>query len=83
PVLPHSGAVPERFASLRPQQLSPTDFLELTEAIFPSKDADLRSGLQGCSGREGKETREERPGRFLEDGEELSRIWRKEKHGDY
>ncbi|ESS28438.1 dimethyladenosine transferase [Toxoplasma gondii VEG] len=83
PVLPHSGAVPERFASLRPQQLSPTDFLELTEAIFPSKDADLRSDLQGCSGREGKETREERPGRFLEDGEELSRIWRKEKHGDY
>ncbi|KEP60978.1 UNVERIFIED_CONTAM: dimethyladenosine transferase [Hammondia hammondi] len=83
PILPHAGALPERFASLRPQQLSPTDFLELTEAIFPSTVAALSSDLRGCSRRERKETREERPGSFLEDGEELSRIWRREKHGHY
>ncbi|CBZ55612.1 putative dimethyladenosine synthase [Neospora caninum Liverpool] len=85
PILPHPAALPEHFASLRPQQLSPEDFLDLTNAIFSSPDAQRESAQTLHESEESQEeARHQNAEQFLEDEiGELSRIWRKEKHGDY
>lgn len=78
PILLPGVSVPEAFETLRPQALSPQQFLELTAALF---------------GREGA-LRKDTEGPFLTHIEGLPQtpspiipkvpiVWRKPKHGDY
>ncbi|PFH37648.1 dimethyladenosine transferase [Besnoitia besnoiti] len=90
-ILPHADALPACYARMRPQHLYPTDFLDLTKAIFSPRSFLPASGAEGPKASEEEETEASQAGGPERDDEEdvfaqvgeVSRIWRKEKHGNY
>ncbi|XP_026191312.1 uncharacterized protein LOC113146876 [Cyclospora cayetanensis] len=82
-ILPPGVSVPEEFGALRPQALAPSQFVELTAALFGRNGADDLAGREAkANSADSTETVES----LLTDPPPIPRIpavWRRAKHGHY